>query len=157
MRVAIISGGQRNYASLLTKRGYREVAQQYLQTISPMSPYAYMQVPNPLARVIPTAHAWTWDGVWAGVKDGVGYLIPYEDFITIGQQLVYLMDQDWANFDASKLAFASLGAATIIPVAKPLKPLLGPLKKVVDGMKRFPASKHFAGIKGVRALGTPGH
>lgn len=87
--------------------------------------------------MVPTAHAWSWDGVWDGIKESVSYLIPYEDFIIIGEQLVYLMNKDWENFDATKLAFASLGASTIIPIAKPLKPLLEPLKKVVDGMKRF--------------------
>jgi len=54
-------------------------------------------------------HAWSWDGVWDGVKSAVSFLIPYEDFIIIGEQLVYLVNQDWQNFDASKLAFASLG------------------------------------------------
>src|SRR5690606_6420734 len=57
-------------------------------------------------------------------------------------------NRDWKNFDPTTLAFASLGAATIIPLAKPLKPLLGPLKKVVDGMKKFPGAKHFAGAIG---------
>lgn len=41
-----------------------------------------------------------------------------------------------------------LDPATIIPIAKPLKPLLGPIKKMLDGMKRFPAAKHFAGATG---------
>lgn len=86
--------------------------------------------------------------MWEGVKSTVGYLIPYEDFIIIGEQLVYLVNQDWKNFDPTKLAFASLGAATIIPIAKPLKPLLGPIKKMLDGMKKFPAAKHFAGATG---------
>lgn len=75
-------------------------------------------------------------------------LIPYEDFMVIGEQLVYLYNQDWENFDPTALAFASLGAATIIPIAKPLKPLLAPLKKMVDGMKRFPGARHFAGAIG---------
>ncbi len=34
------------------------------------------------------------------------------------------------------------------PDAKPLKVVLGPLKRVVDGMKRFPAARHFAGAIG---------
>jgi len=54
------------------------------------------------------------------------------------------------------LAFASLGAATIIPLAKPLKPLLGPLKKVVDGMRRFPAARHFAGVIGTSVKAAVG-
>src|SRR5690606_5794700 len=36
----------------------------------------------------------------------------------------------------------------ILPVAKPLKPLLAPLKKVVQAMRRFPGAKHFAGAIG---------
>lgn len=148
IRVALVSGSERNYASLITKRGYQTVAAQYLNSISPESPLAYLTIPNPLNSLVPTAHAWSWDGVWDGVKSTVGFLIPYEDFIIIGEQLVYLVNEDWKNFDSSKLAFASLGAATIIPIAKPLKPLLGPIKKMLDGMKRFPASKHFAGATG---------
>ncbi|RHW74803.1 Ig-like domain-containing protein [Colwellia sp. RSH04] len=148
LRVAIISGDQRNYASLLTKRGYQNIATQYLNTASPETPLAYLNLHNPLSGLVPTAHAWSWDGVWDGVKSTVGFLIPYEDFIIIGEQLVYLVNQDWENFDSSKLAFASLGAATIIPIAKPLKPLLAPIKKMLDGMKKFPAAKHFAGATG---------
>ncbi|MDE1462690.1 Ig-like domain-containing protein [Spartinivicinus poritis] len=148
LRVAIITGDQRNYASLLTKRGYQEVAQQYLRTTSPQTPFAFYMVPNPLSGLVPTAHAWSWDGVWESAKSAISYIIPYEDFIVIGEQLIYLMNRDWENFDATKLAFASIGAATIIPIAKPLKPLLTPLKKVVNGMKRFPGAKHFAGAVG---------
>ena len=146
MRVALITDTQRNYASLLTKVGYENVALKYLFTVSPQKPIA--AILNPLSFVVPSAHAWSWDGVWDGVKTTVGVLIPYEDFIIIGEQLVYLYNQDWENFDPTALAFASIGAATIIPIAKPLKPLLAPLKKVVDGMKKFPGARHFAGAIG---------
>ncbi|MGD9164562.1 MAG: hypothetical protein PVF13_07350, partial [Chromatiales bacterium] len=148
LRIAVISGDERNYISVLTKRGYQKIALKYLSTVSPQSPYAFNTIENPLDGLVPTAYAWTWGGVWDGVKSGVGYLIPYEDFIEIGRQLVYLMNKDWENFSASKLAFASLGAATILPVAKPLKPLLKPLKRFVDGFARFPAARHFAGSIG---------
>ncbi|WP_394203753.1 hypothetical protein [Marinagarivorans algicola] len=127
LRVALISGTQRNYASLLTKAGFEDLALTYLYTLSPERPVA--AVSNPLSFIIPSAHAWSWDGVWDGVKSTVSVFIPYEDFIIIGEQLVYLYNKDWENFDPTALAFASLGAATIIPIAKPLKPLLGPLKK----------------------------
>ena len=148
LRVAVVAGGQRNYLSLMTKNGYQAIGSQYLTTISPQSPFSVQYQPNPLAGLVPTAHAWSWNGVWEGVVSSVGLLIPYEDFISIGEQLVYLANRDWENFDAATLAFASMGAATIIPLAKPLKPLLGPAKKMVDFMKRFPASKHFAGAIG---------
>ncbi|WP_444914063.1 hypothetical protein [Microbulbifer sp. TRSA007] len=146
MRVALIMDTQRNYAALLTKAGYEDIALKYLFTVSPQQPVAAVNLP--LSSIIPAAHAWSWEGVWDGVKSTVGYLIPYEDFMVIGEQLVYLYNQDWENFDPTALAFASLGAATIIPIAKPLKPLLTPLKKVVDGMNRFPGAKHFAGAIG---------
>ncbi|MCE2572818.1 hypothetical protein [Motilimonas eburnea] len=149
LRVALITDTQRNYASLLTTAGYQEVALKYLFTVSPQRPTA--QVGLPLGFIMSSAHAWSWDSVWEGVKTTVSVFIPYEDFIIIGEQLVYLYNQDWENFDATTLAFASIGAATIIPVAKPLKPLLGPIKKVVDGMRRFPGSKHFAGAMGTAA------
>ncbi len=145
-RVALINGSERNYASVLSQQGYQDIALNYLYTISPEVPIA--AITNPLPGIVPTAHAWSWGGVWDGVKSTVGFLIPYEDFIVIGEQMMYLINQDWQNFDPTALAFASLGAATIIPIAKPLKVVLGPLKRVVDGMKRFPAARHFAGAIG---------
>jgi len=132
-RVALISDSERNYASILSQKGYQDIALDYLYTLSPQTPIA--SIGNPLRGIVPTAYAWTWDGVWEGVKSTVGFLIPYQDFIVIAEQISYLINQDWENFDPTALAFASLGAATIIPIAKPLKVVLGPLKRVVDGMK----------------------
>jgi hypothetical protein len=144
LAVALVGPSERNYASLVTKEGFQNLATQYYNTFgAEVEPVAS----NPLGFIISSAHAWSWDSVWDGVKDGVGYLIPYEDFIAIGQQLIYLANND-PRFDATTLAFASIGAATIIPIAKPLKPLLGPIKKVVQGMRKFPGAKHFAGAIG---------
>ncbi len=142
--VALIGPEERNYASLVTKAGFKDLAIQYYNTFGADSAPV---VSNPLGFIISSAHAWTWDSVWEGVKDGVGFLIPYEDFITIGQQLIYFANND-SRFDATTLAFASIGAATIIPIARPLKPLLGGIKRVVDGMRRFPGAKYFAGVVG---------
>ncbi|MEJ2066221.1 MAG: Ig-like domain-containing protein, partial [Reinekea sp.] len=117
IRVAVITGsGERNYVSLLSKLGYRSVAMQYLNTISPESPVALQAMDNPFDGWIDTAQAWSWDSVWEKAKSAISFVIPYEDFISIGQQLVYLMDKDWENFDPVTLAFASLGAATVIPI-----------------------------------------
>jgi hypothetical protein len=90
LRVAIISGDQRNYASLLTKRGYQNIATQYLNTASPETPLAYLNLHNLLSGLVPTAHAWSWNGVWEGVKSTVDFLIPYKDFIIIVKRLLFL-------------------------------------------------------------------
>jgi hypothetical protein len=119
LRVAIVAGNQRNYVSLLTTTGYQEIAQTYIGAVSPESPYIAQYCPNPLSVLVPTAYAWSWDGVWDAVKEGVSYIIPYEDFIIIGEQLMYLAAGDWENFKPTELAFAAMGAATILPVAKP--------------------------------------
>jgi len=148
LRLAITAGGKKNYVSLMSSYGYQELSKRYRSTIGASTASTVQYQPNPLSGLVPTAHAWGWDSIWDGVVDAVGYLIPYEDFITIGEQLVYLAQRDWKNFDAATLAFASIGAATVLPIAKPLKPLLGPAKKMVDFMKRFPASKYFAGVIG---------
>ena len=77
------------------------IAQQYIRTVSPQSPFSWQTVPNPMPGLFPEAHAWTWSGLWEGAKSTIGYLIPCEDFIVIGEQLIYLMNRDWENFDAT--------------------------------------------------------
>ncbi|PAU65359.1 LamG domain-containing protein, partial [Pseudomonas indica] len=149
LRVALVSGTERNYVSLLSREGYVDIARQTMRTAPPegMPIGGYQILPNPMGVFIPTAYAWTWEGVWEIAKEGVGLLIPYEDFITIGEQLYYWSTDD-PRFKPTTLAFAAVGAATVIPVAKPLKPLLGPAKKFVEAMSRFPGAKHFAGAIG---------
>jgi hypothetical protein len=149
LRVALVSGAERNYVSLLSREGYVDIARQTMRTSPPdgMPIGAYQLLPNPMGAFIPTAYAWTWEGVWETAKEGVGLLIPYEDFITIGEQLYYWSTDD-PRFKPTTLAFAAIGAATVIPVAKPIKPLLGPAKKFVEAMSRFPGAKHFAGAIG---------
>lgn len=150
-RVAVVLAQQPatpNYASLLAKRGYQAIAQQYFRTVAPQSPYTVHSITNPLAGLIATAHAWSLEGVWEGVKTTVSVFIPYEDIAMVGKQLYYLVNQDWENFSATKLAFASLGAATLIPIAKPLIPVLEPLKKFAAAFGRYPAARFFAGAIG---------
>src|SRR3990167_6145080 len=127
---------------------YTDLARQMIDAAPPADmPVSQYQLNNPVSRLIPSAYAWTWDTVWKVAKEGVGLLIPYEDFITIGEQLIYWSNGD-PRFDAGTLAFAAIGAATVIPVAKPIKPLLGPAKRMVAALKKFPGAKHFAGAMG---------
>lgn len=147
-RVAVVSGQERNFVSLLTRAGFADLAGQMMVAAPPADlPVSQYQLTNPVSRFIPSAYAWTWDSVWEVAKEGVGLLIPYQDFITIGEQLIYWSNND-QRFDAGTLAFAAIGAATVIPVAKPIKPLLGPAKSMVAALKRFPGAKHFAGAIG---------
>lgn len=148
LRVAVVSGQERNFVSLLTRDGFADLARQMIDAAPPADmPVSQYQLNNPVSRLIPSAYAWTWDTVWKVAKEGVGLLIPYEDFITIGEQLIYWSNGD-PRFDAGTLAFAAIGAATVIPVAKPIKPLLGPAKRMVAALKKFPGAKHFAGAMG---------
>lgn len=148
LRVAITAGERRNYVSLLTKTGYKEIAQQYIGTLSAQSPYAVLYRPNPFPELVPTAYAWSSDGIFEGIKTAVGYVFPYEDFLIVGEQLMYLATGDWDNFKPTQLAFAALGVATVLPPAKILKPFLGPARKFVTAFEKFPAAKHFAGAIG---------
>ncbi|WP_070884417.1 Ig-like domain-containing protein [Pseudomonas argentinensis] len=153
LRVAVVSGQERNFISLLTRNGFAELAGQMMDASPPADmPISQYQLSNPVSRLIPSAYAWTWDTVWETAKEGVGLLIPYEDFITIGEQLIYWSNDD-PRFDAGTLAFAAIGAATVIPVAKPIKPFLAPAKKMVAALKKFPGIKHFAGAIGSSVKG----
>ena len=151
LRVAVVSGQERNFVSLLTRDGFVDLARQMMDAAPPADmPVGQFNPTNPVSRLIPSAYAWTWDSVWNLAKEGIGMFIPYEDFITIGEQLIYWSKDD-PRFDPGTLAFAAIGAATVIPVAKPIKPLLGPAKKMVAALKKFPGIKHFAGAMGSAA------
>jgi Laminin G domain len=148
LRIAILVDGERNFISLLTPNGFTELAKNYIGSIIPDDTFAKNYQPSPFPGVVPEAYAFGLGDVWSGLKSAVGFLIPYEDFITLGKQLMYLATGDWENFKPTELIFSALGVATVIPVAKPLKPLLGPLKSMVKAMERFPLTKHLAGAFG---------
>jgi len=148
LRVALVVDGQRNYVSILSAIGFKELAQTYIGSVVSDATLTKNYQSSPLPGIIPEAYALSLDQVWSGVKEGVGFLVPYEDFITLGKQLMYLATGDWENFKPTELIFSALGVATVLPVAKPLKPLLGPIKKMVKAMERFPLTKHLAGAVG---------
>ncbi len=106
---------------------------------------------NPLSLMMSSAHAAPWDSLdeaWSAIKDTVTFLIPLEDFITLGEQLYYLGTQDWEKFDATELTFAALGVATVIPIMKPLKPVLNPVKRFVKKYGDKPVIKAVSGVLG---------
>jgi len=166
LRVAVIAEGKRQYVSIISRSTYADVASYYVdsfypeappiawQNIDPASPsYVYSDRSSlePFVNfVIPPAHALEFFGVdvWGAVKAGVSWVIPYEDIAMLGKQLYYLATADWENFNAVDLAFGALGTATVIPLAKPLKPFLKPLKAFMKKFGNKPIVKAVAGVLG---------
>ena len=97
--------------------------------------------------MIPKAYAEE-SKTWGFIKGAVNFLFPLEDFKLLGEQPYYMATGDWEKFDAMELSFAALSVATIIPVMKPLKLVLNPLKKFIRQYGRYPIVKALAGVLG---------
>jgi len=82
------------------------------------------------------------------LKAAVNFLIPLEDMKILGEQLYYLATGDWENFKPMELIFAALGVVTILPMAKPLKFVLKPLKNFILKLSRNPIVKAVAAVFG---------
>ncbi|MCU7843292.1 MAG: hypothetical protein KZQ93_05580 [Candidatus Thiodiazotropha sp. (ex Monitilora ramsayi)] len=164
LRVAITTEGFDNYISLISKEGFKAIGSEYMDTYSRNAPpiVAYNFGPQPsnslvsdiggktLDFLIPPAHAAFWDSwsdAWEAVKEAASWVIPYEDFKKLGQQLYYLATGD-KRFDAKELTFAALGVATIIPIMKPLKPLLKPVQGFITRYGNKPIIRHLGGVLG---------
>jgi len=161
LRVAIRTGTERKYISLLSAAQYTEIAGYYVTHLHPNPPVlaalntgtniagSYL---NPaLDFFISLAHAafFSLSDVGAWVQTGVSFLIPFEDIQLVFKQLQLLASSDPA-FDPVELSLAALGTATIIPLAKPIIPVLKPLQKMIrfsnNANPKF--VKSFAGVAG---------
>lgn len=161
VRVAVTVDGTRQFVSVLSTKGYMELAGQYLDTLSAdasgivVTELNYQPVPwyvgltiAPLEYMIPKAHAEGSSGAWGFLKAAVNFLIPLEDFKVLGEQLYYLATGDWEKFDAMQLTLAALGVSTVFPVMKPLKLVLAPLQRFVRLYGKNPIVKALAAVVG---------
>jgi hypothetical protein len=161
LRVAVTVDGVRQYVSVLSSQGYIALAGQYLETFSSAAPpinvagLSYRPMPwyagltiAPLDYMVPKAYAAEESSAWGFIKGAVNFLFPLEDFKILGEQLYYMATGDWEKFDAMELSFAALSVATVIPVMKPLKFVLDPLKKFIRQYGSNPIVKALAGVLG---------
>ena len=134
LRVAIRTGTERKYISLLSAAQYTEIAGYYVTHLHPNPPVlaALNTGTNIAGSYINPAHAafFSLNDVGAWVQTGVSFLIPFEDIQLVFKQLQLLASSDPA-FDPVELSLAALGTATIIPLAKPIIPILKPLQKMI--------------------------
>lgn len=162
VRVAITASGyQPQFANVFSTDGYREIAGQYIEIFTEGGPpilagglnfqdpawYSPIAV-SILDFVVPPAYAWSWSGVWDAVKGAINFIVPLEDFAMLGKQLYYLSTANWEKFDAAELVMAALGVITVVPMMKPLKVVLEPLKKFMRTFGNKPIIKAIGGVVG---------
>lgn len=161
LRVAVTVDGVRQFVSVLSSEAYIALAGQYLDTFSSAAPpinvagLNYRPLPwytgltiAPLDYMVPKAYAAEESSAWSFIKGAVNFLFPLEDFKILGEQLYYMATGDWEKFDAMELSFAALSVATVLPVMKPLKFVLDPLRKFIRKYGNNPIVKALAGVLG---------
>ena len=155
-RVALSSPKSRYYISLLSSSAYRQLAETYIETGYPNKPPLQLAggvtgQPLPLSWAISSAHAgffdFTLEDIYSGLKSVAGFIIPFEEFSSVVTQLGYLVDGD-DQFDPVELSLNALIVATVIPVAKPVQPVLKHLKPFVEKYGNKPIVKAIAGVVG---------
>ncbi|TQV87444.1 hypothetical protein [Aliikangiella coralliicola] len=159
MRVAIRQGSERQYIGVISKEYFKEMAG-YIATTQSISAlpidFAYQDgfTPNSfliLNGLAPRAHAgiidWFLEDAWDLVVDIIGFIIPYEEAASFVKQMWYLLSGD-DDFDPFELAISTVGILTFFPVAKPLKPLLGPIRKIFASVRGRPFLKAFGEVMG---------
>jgi len=167
LRIAVDCGTARQYASLISTAGYAEVAGNMLDanllTGAPpvdlsgwtaQGPKPADNAPSFAARIglISVAHAQSGgeslaDKAWGFVKGTVAFFIPYEEFFVVVRQLGYLAQRS-DQFNPVELILAGLGVATVVPIAKPLKLVLKPLKLFIGNAQGRAFTRAFAGVLG---------
>jgi hypothetical protein len=126
LRIAIFDNQSRVYLSVISKEAYALIIDNIIDVESLIN-----NTHKRSTRIF--------SSLWETAKFAISFIIPYEDFIIVGQQLYYLAIGDMDKFNAVDLALSSLSVITVIPVAKPLKLVLNPLKKFLklNGSKRI--------------------
>ncbi|GAP73918.1 hypothetical protein W04_0429 [Pseudoalteromonas sp. SW0106-04] len=141
LRIGLNVGGQLHYASVLAKQYYVQMANLYMRIAKPQGypEYAANYKPYTPFPLIPVAHAgffdWVMDNAYEILVEAVGMLIPYEAGIEFVKQVYYLASGD-DDFDAAELVLNGLEVITVIPLAKPLLPVVRTLKAVLRPLKR---------------------
>ena len=135
LRVAAVSNNGRDTVSVISSDMYQEMLGYYLEyvatdipaeQIGPIGSAPGGLMIGALNYLVPPAQA-GWGGfLWGAVN----FIVPLEDIGILTQQLYYLAISD-DRFDTGTLIGSALGTLTIIPFAKPLKPILPGLKSFI--------------------------
>ena len=148
LRIAIISGDERKYVSVVSSELYGELGSYYIDNLAPDAPPINMAgitrdmrggtryAETAIDYFVTPAHAWDFSvsnfSKWVGAA--VSWVIPYEDIMMLGEQIYYLATSD-SRFDPMQLALSAVSTLTVIPIAKPLKFVIGPLKSMLPFVK----------------------
>ncbi len=134
LRVATSSDNGRDTVSVISSEHYQSMLGFYLEHVAKDTPTLLQDQQGSLPGtmmigalnyLIPPAEAFFGGLAWGALN----FLIPIEDVGILIQQLYYLAAND-PDFSMSELVGSALGTLTIIPIAKPLKP-------VIPGLKAF--------------------
>jgi hypothetical protein len=138
-RVAITSGGTRQFVTLVSTDTFQRLAGLYSSTLGtdtlPINEagLAANQSPSalPLSGVFPQAHAFSvQEFAWGTVS----FLLPIEDAGILVEQIVNLITNREA-FDPAEFIIATINVLTVLPPAKLLTPFVKPASKFIRAMK----------------------
>jgi hypothetical protein len=140
-RVAVTIPGGRDYVSLLSSEQYLGIGSYYVDHIRSDRPDyldanigskigANQLAMSVLPMLMPSAHAVSFSDVGSWLWSGVNWIIPLEDIGFLTQQLYYLATGN-PKFNPVELSLAAIGTLTLIPLAKPLKVVVGPLRNII--------------------------
>ena len=138
-RVAITSGGTRQFVTLVSTDTFQRLAGLYSSTLGtdtlPINEVglAANQSPSalPLSGVFPQAHAFSvQEFAWGTVS----FLLPIEDAGILVEQIVNLITNREA-FDPAEFIIATINVLTVLPPAKLLTPFVKPASKFIRAMK----------------------
>ena len=148
VRVGFNQNQYQGFIGVMSLAHYEAVGTQMIATrIFENAPeYAYYNNPynsNPYVPQIPfisQAHAnwvvdWAVDNAYDIVVGAVGFLIPYEETISMFKQVYYLATGD-EQFDSMQLTLDTLGVLTVFPLLKPVAPIVKTLRKILPVVKK---------------------
>lgn len=143
LRIGLLADGQQTFVGVISKAHFTELSKFQLETNSELkyppltTAYQQQMTPWPLMGVANAGLGdWIAENALDVLKAAVGFLIPYEDGISLVKQLYYF-GFDKGQFDVTELVLSALGVVTGIPLpfTKIFAPLVGTLKTVLRSLK----------------------
>ncbi|MER2490309.1 hypothetical protein [Catenovulum sediminis] len=148
VRVGFSQNQYQGFIGVMSLAHYEAVGTQMIATrIFENAPeYTHYNNPynsNPYVPKIPfisQAHAnwvvdWAVDNAYDIVVGAIGFLIPYEETISMFKQVYYLATGD-EQFDSMQLTLDTLGVLTVFPLLKPVAPIVKTLRKILPVVKK---------------------
>ena len=155
LRVGLQLGTEQQYISLVGKDFFGALMGTYYSQHSTAPPVvaAGVQRYKPIPvwdTVFPVAHAgvldWIAENAWDAFTATIGVLIPFNEARGLFEQIGYMMDGEWDRVNYVTLTLDAIGVLTFIPVAKPLKLILTPLRRFIGPLGNKPFIKAIGGI-----------